>query len=122
MSKTDVLNILKNIGDAAGIELVCLVRRNGDTLGSAGDITARQLESFGIMSATIYGAANTANEQLGKQRPEWIIIKGKDGNTVISKVDEYHVLVVRVAPDKEMEHILQDIDRFIVSLNDEWGR
>ncbi len=114
MLKDDVLNILKKLGETEGIDLVCLVRKNGDVFGSTGSINARQIESFGIMSATIYGAAKTANEQLKKEKPENIVINGQDGETIISKVDASHILVVRT--QQVGDGVYDMIDKSITAL------
>ncbi len=116
MSKDDVLNTLKDLGETRGIEVACLVRKNGDVFGSTGDINARELESFGIMSATIYGAANTANEHLKKEKPVNIVIKGGDGSTIISKVDTFHILVIRTKSDVDFDEIYGTIDKTVTNL------
>lgn len=110
MAIEDFSDIIKTLGETEGIEVVCLVRKNGDVYGSAGDITSRQLESFGIMSATIYGAANTANDHLDKDNPSRITIEGSDGFTLITKVDDHYILVVRTMEGTDKEPLLPEID------------
>ncbi len=121
MSKAVILDTLKMLGATPDVEIVCLIRKSGDLIASAGDVAARQLETFGIMSATIYGAANTANQHLDKKEPERIVIRNADGDTVITGAGDRTILVLRTKGRDNFSTILKKIDEAIVTLVEEGG-
>ncbi len=121
MSKAVILDTLKTLGASPDVEIVCLVRKSGDIIASAGNVSSVQLETFGIMSATIYGAANTANKHLNKKKPERIVIRNNDGDTVITGAGDRAILVLRTIENRNFSSILQEIDDAIESLLDQGG-
>ncbi len=121
MSKALILDTLKTLAAAQDVDIVCLVRKSGDLIASAGNVAALQLETFGIMSATIYGAANTANEHLGKEPPERIVIRSSDGDTVITGVTRMAILVLRTKGGENFSKILNDIDKTVEMLQEAGG-
>lgn len=95
MNKDSLVDSLKYINSNPNVEISCLVKTNGDVLASVGQSDTLKLETFGIMSATIFGAATTSNEQLNKNKPEQISIQSLDGSTMIFNLLEKYLLVVR---------------------------
>ncbi|MFO7793053.1 MAG: roadblock/LC7 domain-containing protein [Candidatus Saliniplasma sp.] len=121
MNKAVVLDTIKKLGSLKGIDICILLKKNGDIITSAGHDVFISLETFGIMSATIYGAANTANEQLDKEKPERIMIRSKDGDTIIEGVQGDYILVVRSKKTKNLSKLLKYIDKAIKRLKKNLG-
>ncbi len=111
MDKSTLVNSLRELNSRPEIEIACLINRDGDVEGSVGNIEVLQLETFGIMSATIFGAASTANEKLNKNKPNKIIVDSADGDTIIRSLGKRYLLVVRV---KKMD----DLDVIFDALNE----
>ncbi len=121
MSKALILDTLKTLGASPDVEIVCLITKSGDIIGSAGNVSSVQLETFGIMSATIYGAANTANQHLNKKKPERIVIRNTDGDTVITGAGARSILVLRTNEGRNFSTVLKRIDDAIEVLVNEGG-
>ena len=118
MNKDSLMESLKNINSSPEVEISCLVKTNGDVLASVGQSDTLKLETFGIMSATIYGAATTSSEQLGKMEPEQIDIKSSDGSTIIFNLLEKYLLVVRTIADFDEDNIRQEFGKHINDMKD----
>lgn len=121
MKKAVILDTLKKLGSLKQVEICILVRKNGDIVASAGHDIFIQLETFGIMSATIFGAANTANEHLEKESPDRIVIRSGDGDTVIKGVDNDLVMVIRTHGRKNFGKILNKMDNAIKHIRKNMG-
>ncbi|MFW6141473.1 MAG: roadblock/LC7 domain-containing protein [Candidatus Saliniplasma sp.] len=121
MNKAVVLDTIKKLGSLADIDISILVKKNGDIITSAGHDVFISLETFGIMSATIFGAANTANEHLDKEKPDRIVIRSKDGDTVIRGVNNDYILVIRSKKTKNFKKILRNMDKAIDYLSENMG-
>ncbi|MFW5898463.1 MAG: roadblock/LC7 domain-containing protein [Candidatus Saliniplasma sp.] len=121
MNKAVVLDTIKKLGSLDDIDISILVKKNGDIIASAGHDVFISLETFGIMSATIFGAANTANEHLDKEKPDRIVIRSKDGDTVIRGVDNDYILVIRSKRTKNFKKILRNMDKAIEYLSKNMG-
>lgn len=113
MSADVGIGALRGLENVPEIELGLLIRKNGDIVASVGDLVGYNLESFGIMTATIYGAANTANEHLDKKEASRIVIRGSDGDTLIKNVDSKEILVIRTRKSHDFKNILITMDRII---------
>ncbi|GEM_PF-1830647 len=120
MSMRVVLDSLKKLESKPEIELCLLTRKNGDIVASVGDVGSLSIETFGIMAATIYGAANTANEHLNKQRPNRIVMRASDGDTVIKKVDGQHILILRTHTRNNFVSVLGSMDETVDHLLEHW--
>ncbi|MFO8109694.1 MAG: roadblock/LC7 domain-containing protein [Thermoplasmata archaeon] len=120
MSAEAVLSALKGLESIPEVELCMLLRKNGDIVLSAGNVGSLSLETFGIMTATIYGAANTANEHLNKSKPNRIVIRSNDGDTLIKDVDSKYVLVIRTATRKNFPKVLTYMDKTIENIPSDW--
>ncbi|MFP3871617.1 MAG: roadblock/LC7 domain-containing protein [Candidatus Aenigmatarchaeota archaeon] len=105
MDKSPIVESLRNLCSSEPIEISCLINKDGDVQASVGHIEPLQLETFGIMAATIFGAASTANEQLKKNKPNKIIVDSADGDTIIRGVGKNYLLVVRVRQKQDLDHI-----------------
>lgn len=107
MDKSSLVNSLRELTSKTEVEISCLINKDGDVIGSVGNIEALQLETFGIMSATIFGAASTANEKLNKNKPNKIIVDSADGDTIIRGLGKDHLLVVRVKKMDDLKEIFE---------------
>lgn len=118
MNKNLLIDSLNNINSDPEVEISCLVKTNGDVIGSVGQSDTLKLETFGIMSATIFGAATTSNEQLGKKEPEQIDILSSDGSTIIFNLSEKYLIVVRTTSDLDEDKIEGIIGKHINDIKD----
>ncbi len=121
MNRAVVLDTVKKLGSLDDIDISILVKKNGDIIASAGHDVFISLETFGIMSATIFGAANTANEHLDKEKPNRIVIRSEDGDTVIKGVDHDYILVIRSKKTNNFGNILKNMDKAIDHLRENMG-
>lgn len=120
MSRAFMLDTLKELGSIPEVAICFLIRKNGDILASAGDASSVQLETFGLMSATIYGAAKTANEHLNKKAPDRIVIRAEDGDTVLKRVDDGHIMVLRTNVRENFGSVLKQMDEAVEDLVENW--
>ena len=121
MVRAVILDTLKKLTNNDEIEVCYFLRKNGDILGTAGKDEFRQIETFGIMCATIFGAANTANEQLKKDRPNRIVIRSADGDTVIKGVMDDFILALRTHERENFGMILKKMDNAIEHIEENWS-
>ncbi len=120
MSIAVVLDAMKKLEGMPEVELCMLTRKNGDIVASVGNVGSLSLETFGIMAATIYGAANTANEHLKKQKPNRIVMRSNDGDTVIKKMDSQHIMVLRTHTRENFAEVLATMDETVDFLLENW--
>jgi predicted regulator of Ras-like GTPase activity (Roadblock/LC7/MglB family) len=101
----EILRELKKVG---GIEASAVVSRDGILMASdiPDDVHG---ETFAIMSATMLGAAITANSELRKKLPERIIVESGDGRTVVAGAGEKSLLVVSTSGNADMAAVLKGI-------------
>lgn len=113
MDKYSLVDSLKGINSHPNVEISCLVETNGDVLASVGQSDTLKLETFGIMSATIFGAAKTSSEQLNKNKPEQINIRSSDGCTLIFNFLKKYLLVVRADDNFDKDCIKEEFGKHI---------
>ncbi len=121
MNRAVVLDTIKKLGSLNDIDIGIIVKKNGDIIASAGEDVFVPLETLGIMSATIFGAANTANEHLDKEKPNRIVIRSNDGDTVIKGIDKDYILVIRSKKTRNFKKLLKKMDKAIGHLRDNMG-
>lgn len=119
MARAFILDVLKKLGATSGVEICFLVKKDGDIVATAGEDVFVELETFGIMSATIFGAANTANEQMDKEKPSRVVIRSDDGDTVIKEVDDNHLLVIRTRGSENFDIALKNLKKTVEHLRSE---
>lgn len=100
--------ILRELKKVSGIEASAVVSRDGILMASdiPDDVHG---ETFAIMSATMLGAAITANSELRKKLPERIIVESGDGRTVVAGAGEKSLLVVSTRGNVDMAAVLKGI-------------
>lgn len=64
-------------------------------------------ETFAIMCATIIGAANTANGELDRGKPEKVIIDSKEGRILLVSAGKNKILSVLVDSTHDLKKIFQ---------------
>jgi len=102
----EILRELKKVG---GVEASAVVSRDGILMASdiPDDVHG---ETFAIMSATMLGAAITANSELRKKLPERIIVESSDGRTIVAGAGSKSLLVVSTRGSVEMPTVMKAID------------
>lgn len=121
MVRAVILDTLKRLATTDEIEVCYFLKKDGDILGTAGKEEFRQVETFGIMCATIFGAANTANEQLKKDDPDRIVIRSHDGDTVIKGVKDDFIVALRTQKRENFGEVLTKMDKAIEQIEEQWG-
>lgn len=121
MPQAVILDTLKHLSALPTVSICCLIKKDGEIIASVGDISSLQIETFGIMSATIYGAATTANEQLDKKLPENIIIEDEGGGIIIKAVDKQHFLVIRAEDKDDFDKDIARLDEARKTLLKKWS-
>jgi len=101
----EILRELKKVG---GIEASAVVSRDGILMASdiPDDVHG---ETFAIMSATMLGAAITANSELRKKLPDRIIVESGDGRTIVAGAGEKSLIVVSTRGTPEMAPVFKAI-------------
>lgn len=116
MDKSSLISSLRELTSVSEVEIACLINKDGDVEASVGNIETLQLETFGIMSATIFGAASTANEQLKKNQPNKIIVDSADGDTIIRSLGKKFLLVIRVQKMEDLNEIFEKMNETAKSM------
>jgi predicted regulator of Ras-like GTPase activity (Roadblock/LC7/MglB family) len=102
----EILRELKKVG---GVEASAVVSRDGILMASdiPDDVHG---ETFAIMSATMLGAAITANSELRKKLPERIVVESSDGRTIVAGAGSKSLLVVSTRGSVEMTNVMKAIE------------
>lgn len=103
---------LLDLKRALGASAVALI--GGDGRAVAADVPPELLlEPFCIMSATLFGAAVTANEELRLPPPDHVVIHGSGVKTVLSRAGPNGVLVAVVPSASDEGTVLATMRRFL---------
>jgi uncharacterized protein len=85
--------ILQEIKKLEGVDATAVVSRDGILVGAEIPPEVHG-ETFAIMSATMLGAAITANSELNKNMPSKVIVESDDGFTIVAGAGINSILVV----------------------------
>ena len=85
--------ILQEIKKHEGVDATAVVSRDGILVGAEIPPEVHG-ETFAIMSATMLGAAITANSELNKNMPSKVIVESDDGFTIVAGAGINSILVV----------------------------
>jgi len=100
-----VLIDLKRTGD---VEASAIVSRDG--LLMASDIPKSvHADTFAAMSATMFGAAETAVSELKKGLPDRVIVESKEGKVIATGAGPKALLVVMTSPKAGLGLILVNV-------------
>jgi len=110
----EILRELKKVG---GIEASAVVSRDGILMASdiPDDVHG---ETFAIMSATMLGAAITANSELRKKLPDRISVESGDGRTIVAGAGEKSLIVVSTRGTTDMPSVLKAIDTATIKVEE----
>lgn len=103
----DVLADLKSRTDALA---VVLVARNGQTLW-ANVPEGLHVETFGVMCATIFGAASTVQTELGRAAPDRVVAEGNDATTLIVGCGPHALLAAMVERRADLSPTVVEITK-----------
>ncbi len=85
-----------------------LVARDGRVLGA--DLpTCECVEAFGVMCATVLGAATAALRELGRSGPEHVVVEGADSRAVIVASGGSALLVALFDRTVELERVVDPL-------------
>ena len=102
-----LLSDLKNIG---GVEACAAASRDGLLIRA---IMQKEIfsESFAAMSATMFGAAETATTELGNGAPDRIIVESEHARLIIVGAGQKGLLIALVDPSTGLGLILLELEK-----------
>ncbi|MBI4362170.1 MAG: roadblock/LC7 domain-containing protein [Euryarchaeota archaeon] len=102
--------LLRDLERTGDVVASAVVSRDGLLMSSAilGDIRA---ETFAAMSATMYGAAETAILELRKGTPERVIVEGKDAKLIVTGAGPKALLVAMTNPTVGLGLVLVNMSK-----------
>ncbi len=100
-----------------GVSGVALIGRDGMIQYSELPVGVHE-ETFGIMMATIVGAAKTANMELSMGSPKKIVIDSPDGVIVTSAAGKKNIITIVVGPGHALEPIFEYLDDYLSSITE----
>jgi len=93
LTRDNMEPVISELRKAAKLEAVAIVSRDGILI--AADIPPEvHGETFAIMSATMLGAAITANSELGMNMPSMVTVGSDDGTTIVAGAGMNSLLVL----------------------------
>lgn len=92
-SRSELKNIVKELKDSGMLDAVAIIRRDGILLASNFPPYIMKKEVFGMMSATIIGAAKNITEKSEMGKPTKIIIETNEGNLIFAGAGHKALLV-----------------------------
>ncbi len=102
-----ILSDLKNVG---GVDACAAATRDGLLIGAI--MEQRQFaESLAAMSATMFGAAETATTELGKGMPSRVIVESEHGRLIAVGAGPKALLTVLVDLDTGMGLICMELEK-----------
>ncbi len=104
----EVLQTLKR----EGVSGAAIVDKEGNVMES--DLPAEvHVETFGIMCATIVGASNSLNSELGRSRVKKTIVDSDTGRIIIADAGEDLVLSVVIGESKRLGVLFDEIENAV---------
>ncbi len=119
MAKPIVYNTLRRLAAEDGIDLCYLITKKGHIMVSFGDIGKSIKESFGTLTATIYGASVQTNKLIKEKYPRRILVEDMKGYMILKFIDRDHFLVVRYSKNKDTEALEKEIESACWTLSQE---
>lgn len=106
--KAELLSVLEELEGAGDIDGVAVITRDGLLVSSKlpQDVDA---ETLAAMSATMFGAAETAVLELKKGSVKRVISEGQDCKLVVVDAGSSAVVVALVRPDANLGLVLMEI-------------
>jgi len=100
--------LVEGLRDRIRAVAVTLVSRDGVVL-YASLPSGVPAETYGIMCATMYGAAAAANAELGRSPPERLVLHGGGATTIVVGCGPYALLVAAVEPSSELPAVIAEV-------------
>jgi predicted regulator of Ras-like GTPase activity (Roadblock/LC7/MglB family) len=108
---TALQDMVRALRDVTKAEAVAVINRDGGIVAADLPRTVSQ-ETFSIMCAAILGAGMTAATELGHAAPRRVLLESDDATFVIQEVGRRAMLVLVVAPERQVSEIDSAISRF----------
>jgi predicted regulator of Ras-like GTPase activity (Roadblock/LC7/MglB family) len=93
LTRESVEPILTELKKSGKVDATAVVSRDGILIGAEIPPEVHG-ETFAIMSATMLGAAITANSELNKNMPSKVLVESDDGVTIVAGAGINSILVV----------------------------
>ncbi|MBS3816433.1 MAG: roadblock/LC7 domain-containing protein [Candidatus Thermoplasmatota archaeon] len=75
-------------------------------------------DTFGIMCATIIGASNSANSELGRGSVRRIIVDSEEGKVIITSAGEDLLLSVVVDASRKLGTLFEEINKSVETIKE----
>ncbi|GEM_PF-5141616 len=119
MVKPIVYNTIRQLASEDGIDMCYLVTKKGRVLVGIGDISKGLQDSFGTLTATIFGASVQTNKLLKEKFPRRILVEDMRGYMLLKFIDRDHFLVVRFSKEKDTKQLEKEIESACWTLSQE---
>jgi predicted regulator of Ras-like GTPase activity (Roadblock/LC7/MglB family) len=108
--KEELENLLKHLGSTQGLEGAAVVAKDG--LLVASDLKANvNLDTFAAMSAAMFGAAETALQEMNKGAIEVVITETSQSRLIALNSYQDGILVAMVQGNANLGPVLQELKR-----------
>jgi predicted regulator of Ras-like GTPase activity (Roadblock/LC7/MglB family) len=108
----DANGVLREVRARLGGSAAALVSANGGVL--AADLPAGvSAETFGVMCATILGAATVAHRELAHDEPGQVHLLSVDAQTLILEAGRGTLLVIVLDRAADPKRVLEELARFV---------
>lgn len=107
---TGAATVVRELRLRLGALAAALVSRDGQVV-CAEMPPGAYAETFGIMSATLLGAATTLGAELGKVGADRVVVQGPDSRAVVLKVDASTLLVAVIDAAAEVQDAVTEMER-----------
>ncbi|MEW5760137.1 MAG: roadblock/LC7 domain-containing protein [Candidatus Thermoplasmatota archaeon] len=107
-----IKEVLETIKKVSGVENVAVITMDGTVMGSDLSPTLHS-ETFGIMCATMFGAAVTANAEIERPLPNRIVSESDKGILVINHATSDLLIVVNCKLDTSFSELGKEIEKSI---------
>jgi len=107
--------ILVDLKKVRGVEACATVSRDGLLIRAILQ-EGQSSESFAAMSATMFGAAETATTVLGKGIPSRVIVESDRGRLIAVRAGPKALLIVLVSLDTGLGLILLELEKAAIKL------
>lgn len=112
-----IKEVLKDLKVAIKTESA-LIKRDGNLLFSDFSLGYHTNEVFGVMSATMLGAAKSITAECKKGLPKKIIIQTGNVHIIISRAGSTALLMCMIDAIKDMDRVLSEIDNAIEKIKE----
>ncbi len=110
MVKPIMHNTLRRLKDKEGVDQCYLVSRRGKVLVGFGEINKTLEDTFGTLTATIYGASLQTNKILKEKFPRRILVEDIEGFMTIRHVDDHFFIVVKYKKDTDAQAVEKELE------------